>query len=125
MALNNLGGAAREAGDLARAAAHLRESVRLQAEVGYVVGLIESLDELAELLCSQGAAARAALLFGVSESLRVRGAIPRKPADLPAYERTIGLLRAQLGAEFAAQWSIGEGLSLEEALATLRPDPSA
>jgi hypothetical protein len=67
---------------------------------------------------AQGQPARAARLFGATDTLRTALGIPVRPADRRLYDRDMSAVHAALGHErFAAAWAAGRALALEQAIA--------
>ncbi|HZP80237.1 MAG TPA: adenylate/guanylate cyclase domain-containing protein [Chthonomonadaceae bacterium] len=104
-------------GDLAAARAHLMESLTLFGRLGNKLGLIRSLEGMAQLAAARQEAARAVRLFAAAESLREVYRLPLAPVDRPDYGSVPGL-RAALGeAAFASARAAGRAMSLEQAVA--------
>ena len=116
--LIELGRVARAQGADARAAAHFAESLVLlrewridQREIAY------GLEGLAGAAV-RGQPRRSARLFGAAAALRESAGIPLPPVQRADYERDVGAARAQVDeSSFAAAWSAGRALTLEQAIA--------
>jgi predicted ATPase len=108
----------RDEGNYGRARAHYQESLLLRRELGSLFELAQSLEDLAALAGRERQAERAIRLLGAGEAFcETLGARP--PVAIAAeYERTVAEGRATLGeAAFAAAWTEGRAMSLEEAVA--------
>ena len=110
---------ARLGGDDARAAAPLRESVRLAAGLRDAWSIAYGVIGLAGVAANQGRAERAVRLFGALESLRERmGVAAPWGAWQPLGERDLTTAREELDPEtFEAAWAEGRAMKLEEAVA--------
>lgn len=119
--LGNLGETLEAQGEYDRAQALLAEALVLTHAVGqgkpsrhYAQGL----RALAGVLVAQKQPERAARLFGAAEALHELIGAPIPSSQRPHYERQVAVARAALGDEaFAAAWSAGRALPLEEAIA--------
>jgi non-specific serine/threonine protein kinase len=117
IALGNLGDVARAEGDFDRADALLVDSLRAFVEVKDAWGGALGLESLALVATERGEPSRAARLFGAAEAQREAALVPLPPADRPAHERAISVLRGRLGREaLSSAWSYGRSRSLEETL---------
>jgi non-specific serine/threonine protein kinase len=116
-ALGALGHLERDEGNYARAGALYRESLLLRRELGALLALAQSLEDLAGLASRQQQPERAIRLLGAAEAYcETFGARP-PVADLQEYERTVSEARAALGeAAFAAAWAEGRAMSLQRAI---------
>ncbi|HWQ11215.1 MAG TPA: tetratricopeptide repeat protein [Roseiflexaceae bacterium] len=116
--LANLSRATLARGDVARTRALIVECLALARELGYQQGFSWGLGEAAALASFQGQAEQAARLLGAAETLREASNIPIWPDDRARYEQIVAAVRAALGDEdFAAAWSAGAALTLEQAVA--------
>jgi predicted ATPase/DNA-binding XRE family transcriptional regulator len=117
-ALNNLALVAQEQRDYDRAVALQAEALDLWRGLGNVAGEAHCLENFAIFAQAQNELERAMRLYGAADALRARIGAPSRPNDREFNERHIAEARAQLGADaFAAAWSEGEAMSLEEAIA--------
>jgi predicted ATPase len=117
-ALGGMGHLERDEGNHARARSLYAESLVLRRELDDRFALAQSLEDLAALAGREQQTARAVRLLGAGEAFcETLGARP--PVAMAAeYERTVAEGRATLGeAAFAAAWTVGRALSLEEAIA--------
>jgi hypothetical protein len=117
-ALGALGHLERDEGNYARAGELYRESLLLRRELGDLIALAQSLEDLAGLASRQQRPGRAIRLLGAAEAFC--GTLGARPpvAVREEYERAVAEGRAALGeAAFAAAWTEGRSMSLEEALA--------
>jgi DNA-binding CsgD family transcriptional regulator/tetratricopeptide (TPR) repeat protein len=123
IALRHRGIGALRAGDVARASAALRELLELLRDQRDRRLTTQGLETLATVLAASGDHSRAAQLFGALEVRR--GSLGLCVIYRDDYERGVAAARAGLGARaFAAMWSRGRALTLEEAveLALAEPD---
>jgi tetratricopeptide (TPR) repeat protein len=75
------------------------------------------LEAVASLAVAQGEAERAARLYGAAERSRETKGTPLTPSERKEYERSVAAARAALGEEsFAAAWSEGRAMTLEQAI---------
>jgi hypothetical protein len=75
------------------------------------------LEDMAELVQAQQPAERAVRLLGAAAALRERMGLLRPPVERPEYDQRVSELRRTLGeTAFAAAWSAGQAMSLEEAV---------
>ena len=117
-ALNCLGLATCEQGDYGRATALYAESLALCRETGNKYLAAHCLEGLAGVASAQGQPERAARLFGAAEATRRLIGVPLPPSERPHYERLVAAVRTQLDeGTFAAAWTAGQALSLEQAIA--------
>ncbi len=130
IALNNLGNLAKEQGDHVAARSLLEEGLTLAWKIGdkwTTARLLESFASLAT--ASTGTSLptgkegpdfrlRAIRLFAAAESLRTAIGTPLDADELDAHDREITSVRADLDfATFAAAWSEGKAMTLEQAVA--------
>jgi predicted ATPase/DNA-binding NarL/FixJ family response regulator len=116
--LGNLGRALLAQGAHERAQAVLGEGLVLSQRIGNKWYVISALEGLAAVAAAQGAWERAARLFGAVEGLVEDSGIAMQPADQSANERLVATVRAHLDeATFAAAWTAGAALPLQEAVA--------
>ena len=117
--LCNLADTARTLGDYAMAEAQFAESLTLLQELGDKNGVAACLEGLAETAGAQGQPERCARLFGAAEALREVIGTVLTPPERADYDRAIMSARAALGdAAFQAAWTVGQSLSLEQAVAS-------
>jgi predicted ATPase/DNA-binding CsgD family transcriptional regulator len=104
-------------GDDEVARALFEESLTLLREVGDKEGIASCLEGLAGVIAAQGEPAKAVLLWGAIESLREAMGAPIPAVERASYDRTVAVVRAQLGEEtFAAAWAEGRTMTPEQAL---------
>jgi hypothetical protein len=116
-ALGGMGHLERDAGEYARAQALYRESLLLRRELGDLLALAQSLEDLAVLAGRQGEAERAIRLLGAAEAFCETLDVRPPVANASDYERAVAEGRAALGeAALAARWAEGRALSLEQAI---------
>ncbi len=123
-ALANLGNVAVDQDDDARAVAAYRQSLTLCRDIGDKRTIPYCLEGLAAVACARGHAERAARLCGAADALRSVIGAPLPPVERPMLDRTVAAVRAtmdtgspQRGRAFAAAWSAGQALTLEQAIA--------
>jgi predicted ATPase/DNA-binding CsgD family transcriptional regulator len=109
-------------GDYARARAFYEESLTIGREVGEKQRIAFYLEGLATVGAVQGDPVWAARLWGVAESLREAMGAPIPPVYRTDYDRSVAAARVQLGEQaFAAAWSEGQTMSLEQVLIAQEP----
>ncbi len=95
-----------------------QQSLRLREEVGDQYGIACSLEEFVRLEVAEGEWEQAGRLCGAAHALRIRLGSPLPTQEQEAYERNQAVVRERLGeAAFAAAWSEGQGMLLEQAIA--------
>ena len=115
--LRNLGLLALRQGDLEGALAQCREALALCRNPDTIAAVAANLDIVAATIARE-CPARAALLWGASETLRERFAMPRPPLDRPDHERHVAAARDRpTRAAWAAAWADGRLLSPDQAVA--------
>ena len=120
-ALETLGSIALSQDDLERAIACFTEGLSVAQELGNQTFIAWHLMGLARMAVAQAQLKRAARLFGATE---VRYDVNKElnPNQRDDYERMISSVRAQLGEQaFAAAWSEGHTMTLEQILAATEP----
>ncbi|MEA2584129.1 MAG: hypothetical protein QOF33_2214 [Thermomicrobiales bacterium] len=116
-ALADLGGVSQVHGETARVAALAAESLRLTRDQGWLWYLPEWLELLAGVALVRGEAERAATLFGAAEAQREAGGSARQPVFRAPYAHHVAAARKALGEDaFAAAWSAGRAMALEQAI---------
>jgi predicted ATPase/DNA-binding XRE family transcriptional regulator len=116
--LLNLAQALLQLGDNQRAAELLRESLTLVSQAGEKRPLAYAIAGCAGLAATSGEHEHAAWLLGAAEFLFAAIGAHWEEPDRSDTERCVGVAREELGAEaFAAAWSAGRALSLEQATA--------
>jgi len=115
--LHCLGLVAVAQGELTSARDQCREGLAVFRQLGDRLGVAESLELLAGLAQKENEPERAARLYGTAEHLRetIGSPVPANEKDL--YARSIDLVRASLGARFAALRAEGQGMPLPQAIA--------
>lgn len=107
----------RQGGRPARVAALLAEALPLSGARERHDTLVACLGGLACVAALGGDAERATRLAGAGEAWREAHAVPLVEAHRRELDRTVAAAREKLGdAAFAAAWSAGRGLPLDEAL---------
>ncbi len=107
-----------------RAEAHFRQSLDISLEHGLNHQIIIGLGSLAGPLAAKGQSERAARLQGVTEALLDVMGARWQPSEQPEYEHYIAITREQLDeAAFNASWSVGQAMSMEEAIAYALEEP--
>jgi predicted ATPase/DNA-binding CsgD family transcriptional regulator len=103
--------------DFGQAYEHLMGGLRVNQELGEVLGVAFVFDRLAALACAQGEHARALHLSGAAARLRDKAGMRVLPADQRDIDGFIEPSRRALGRLADAAVQVGRGLSLTEALA--------
>jgi hypothetical protein len=117
--LHNLGYVSLHQQDAVRAAELFAESLSLFRDAGDRRGLAECLAGLAGVAAVAVQPVRAAQLFGASEALLEAIGARLSASNLDDYERNLTHARKSLDAPaFAAAWSAGRAMSLEQAIAS-------
>jgi predicted ATPase/DNA-binding CsgD family transcriptional regulator/tRNA A-37 threonylcarbamoyl transferase component Bud32 len=120
-ALETLGSIALSQGDLERAIACFTDGLSVAQELGNQTFIAWHLMGLARMAVAQAQLKRAARLFGAVE-IRYDVNKELNPNQRDDYERMISSVRAQLGEQaFAAAWSEGYTMTLEQILAATEP----
>jgi tetratricopeptide (TPR) repeat protein len=117
-ALGALGHLARDEGDYPGARSYYAESLALRHQAGYQMATAQSLEDLGSLAGRMQQPERAARLLGAAEAFcETLGAHP--PVAIAAeYDYAVAAGRAALGETgFAAVWSEGRAMSLDQAVA--------
>ncbi len=105
----NLGQLATRRGDFARARTLLAESFEHSRATGGVVGVVESLERLGELLAREGDHRAAARTWGSAAAVRHEAGAEMYPVDRAWYDDAVASVRTTLGeSAFATEWSVGE-----------------
>lgn len=116
-ALAHLGRVVRDQEDLHRATELIVSALVLAQELGEMTQIAECLDAIADLACARGEVDRAARLCGAVESLRETIGVPRPPVHQADFDRVVETARSTPGeASFAAAWSEGRAMGVEEAI---------
>jgi predicted ATPase/DNA-binding CsgD family transcriptional regulator len=104
--------------DPATAGDMLAESLEIHARLGdrwRIASVVEAIAELAASSSGPGDPQMAAALAGGASALRRSLGAPLPPAERPAYDRCLHLLRDRLGARgFHRAWQQGEQLEMDE-----------
>jgi non-specific serine/threonine protein kinase len=122
--LGSVAWAAHELGKLRQAQGHwaaawscYEEALTIGREIILNPSLPHFLEAVASLAVAQGEAERAARLYGAAERCREAKGTPLTPSERKEYERYVVAARASLGEEcFAAAWSEGRAMTLEQAI---------
>jgi len=124
MMLNFVGRVERRRGHYHRSRTLLEESVNVYQQLGNTWGLALCLDAFACLAEAQVQPERAGRLLGAEAAMREAVDVPIYPTIRPEHERCLTATRETLGKDrFAAAWSAGRAMSLEEAVAyALEPE---
>jgi non-specific serine/threonine protein kinase len=116
--LVGFGHAARDQGDVARAAALFAEALTLFTDLGDRRIIAMAIEGMAGLATTWGLPERAARLFGAAAALREASGLPVEAASRAAHERDVAAARAALGEDaFVAGWAAGAALPLPVAVA--------
>jgi predicted ATPase len=116
-ALSEIGRAECDEGhhDLARK--HLAEGMTILRDLGVRLGVIESLEGLANAAAAMAAPRRSVRLWGAADALRREIGNARSVHESIAYERQVKRVRAILTAEaFDQAWDEGRAMSLDDAV---------
>jgi predicted ATPase/DNA-binding SARP family transcriptional activator len=117
-ALLGLGRVAEQQEEAERAAAFYAESLALGQEQDHRISVLASLEGLARVAAVSGQEERGARLLGAAATHREALGVPLPPHLRPGNERTVAAVRAALGeAAFAAAWTEGRAITLEQAVA--------
>ena len=116
---------ARLRGDTGRATRLYRASLREAGNTGSFAPRVLNLLGLGALAATEGEAERATVLFGGLDGLAERlKAMVVTPSARPEYERGVAAAKEALGeAKWAAAWSKGRDMSLDEVVAYALEDP--
>ncbi|MGD9892504.1 MAG: tetratricopeptide repeat protein [Dehalococcoidia bacterium] len=115
--LHALGMVAEDQGEHATARACWEESVALSRELVSTLGITNCLVGLARIAGTPAQSARAARLLGAAAALREAIGYVIPPSERAEHEAGMAAVRATLGEDaFAAAWSAGRAMSLEEAI---------
>ena len=116
--LKNLGNIARREREPKEAKKLYAESLTLLKEAEHTSLIPACLEALAALACVEAKPERAAELLSAASSLREKQGIPLPPSHRGEYEQTLSYTRNALSANtFAAAWSRGEQMTLEQVTA--------
>jgi len=124
--LGSLGWVALRQHDFKHMRKMLAESLAVRMEISDKGGIAWCLEKLAEAKYEQSRFQEAAKIFGQAEALRtpIRSVID--PVDQADYQRILSGLRSALGADaFAALWTEGATMRLEEAIECALPEPAS
>src|SRR5215207_908331 len=105
----------------------LSESLDVRMETGDRGGMAWCLEKLAEANSLQSRFQQSVIIFGAASALRATVGSVMDAVDRPDYKRMISRLRTALGKEaFAAAWTEGQGMKLEQAIdyALAEPEPA-
>jgi non-specific serine/threonine protein kinase len=115
--LHNLGRVALHLGDYRRAHTYFTESLICYQEKGLKGGIAACLAGLAGVAGAARQPERAVRLFGAEEAVREEIGLVLGHPDLADYERSLAVVRPQLSSTaFDAEWQIGRGMRLDEAI---------
>jgi non-specific serine/threonine protein kinase len=110
--------AAHQQGEYSRAVALLAESLRLGRDIGARDLVAEGLESLAWVAAARGQPQRAAQMGGAAQALREVLGVPLPAEQRAGHDQAVQAMRAALGEEgFAAAWTAGRALPLEDAIA--------
>ncbi|HEX5848487.1 MAG TPA: AAA family ATPase, partial [Rubrobacter sp.] len=126
MALFNLGMLDIMQGDLGGATS-LEEGSKIALELGDMLGGLYFVWGFGKLSAMRGLPRRAATLWGAADAFRkLMGMAPsRFDLDASGYEEDLAAVRSELGeASFAASWSEGRAMSLEQAIDYALQEPA-
>ncbi len=106
--------------DNEKARALFEESLEILRKLDNLWFVILCVEGLAAVVTLQGQLAWAAQLWGAAETIRETIGSPLLPILRPVYEQRVNTARTLMGEEaFAAAWSEGKEMTLEQALAAL------
>ena len=109
---------ARETGEVSRAEELLHEALRAFHDAGDLGGVADVLESLATLVHELHSDEQGVRLLGAADAARTALGCVRFPVRQADYEAQLSALREALGEEaFAAAWSAGASLSLDNAVA--------
>ena len=109
---------ARETGEVSRAEELLHEALRSVHNAGDPGGVADVLESLAAVVRELQSDEQGVRLLGAADAARAALGCVRFPVRQPDYEAQLSALRDALGQEaFAAAWSAGAPLSLDDAVA--------
>jgi tetratricopeptide (TPR) repeat protein len=116
-ALEALGTCAREQHDFARAVPYFAEALTLTRDGSDLGTAANCLQSLGDVAAATGRAEQGVRLFGAANAIWERCGWVMHSADLERLERAYGTARAKLtGEAYAAAWTAGRNLPLEEAV---------
>jgi predicted ATPase/DNA-binding CsgD family transcriptional regulator len=105
-------------GDLQEAESFVHEALKLGREAGDQLGLVDGLELLARLAAEQDSPKEATRLLAAAESLRSELGYARFSVEQEPYDAAVARAREALGPDdFAAAWTEGTKLSLQQAIA--------
>ncbi len=107
----------RAEGDAEHAEGRAHEALSIQSAGGYQIGIVRSLEFLADVARSAESLREAARLFAAADTMRAQMGYARRPIDLEPFEAALSSLRAGLGERFDEAWEEGAALSVDEAVA--------
>jgi len=115
--VHSLGALARSEGRLDEARERLGEAIALSPKLARGPRLSDCLEDLAGVALDEGDAARAVVLLGAADALRRSACTPVPPVMIPSIDELAAAARAALGDDaFDEQWTVGQGLTPEEAV---------
>ena len=119
ISLNNLGCLAQRERQYPVARELLEKSLEISRELGDKKATAEALEDLAVVLAvAHGQNERAVRLWSAAQSFRDGASLPRRPRECAEHNRNIETGRDALGdLAFAAAWSLGQTMTLEQAIA--------
>jgi tetratricopeptide (TPR) repeat protein len=114
-------------GDYSAAYSMFEEALTIGREVGDIEIISPCLLAMAELAVVQKQYAQAVRILGANEKQReTTASIPISSIDCVSYEHSLTAAHAILEEEtFTSLWAEGRAMSLDEVLATSRPDPAS
>jgi non-specific serine/threonine protein kinase len=116
--LFGLGRVAKALGDRVLAWTYHQESLVLYQEIGDPSVMTISLETLASLGAEDGKPELAVALWATAEALRAKIGAARLLEETEEHDRAVAEVRRSLGAEaFAASWTAGRAMTMEEAVA--------
>jgi predicted ATPase len=116
--LGNLALAAFRQGDLAEAAAKLRENLTLSLRLHDHNSTTHALEILGAVLAARGETAVAARILGASAGLREDEGVALQTLEAALHEETIELVRAQLGSDLERECAAGRAAALADVIGT-------
>lgn len=110
-----IGDADRAAGEFDAAIGPYRQAIDLHRRLNMSQKVIECIEDATSIIVTRNAAT-AARLLGAMDACRAETGTARPPGAVPAWERAVATTRDALGpARFAAEWQVGQLLTVDAA----------
>ena len=123
--LGSLGWVALQRRDFKQMRKYLEASLSIRLELRDRGGIAWCLEKLGQANHEQARFQDAAKLFGHAEAIRAPMGSVMDPADQPRYHRTVSELQSALGMDaFAAAWSEGKSMPLEDVIELALSEPN-